>query len=720
MGPPIQILLTSIASAPALRQRQEHLLRVLQVKKIPFTSYDLAADEEAKKLWKRKAPGGNTTLPGILVGGDFAGTYAEFEEAVEFGELDRFFRLNEAWGEEDEALAPVHAPQKPIAVPGVATPSQITGQRPSFAPSPSQPSKKLTPRTKSIDVGAELGFGLEGVKLTQEEMLELVESLGLGGEDAGDLVKGLGLSTSKTSSKTTSDNPPAPVAPLVSKKATKTDASSEPAETSTPTGITAVPGDATKPNSQVPPSVTGETTGPPTGQSGQDTTKTTSESPVPKATPTANEANIFAPYLYLCKPDFLNMSPYYTGPVPTAPRFWDMKAATGASDNAIDRAFHMPSHFDLRSFQQDSPETVSSPDSTKYYTPAMHQDGFKSSPPSSVYGTPESVQVSPERRVGMYRRMSDSSSISPSPSPTDSMFSRLSRPESASSFVESLDEFHGNKRSPQRQRSVIPSLVVTDYDSDEEVKPKMDIHPIKASFASGPKPDHQRSMDLRADAVTFRPNLARDPRQITTVPSPSIHGGATPVVRPQTRVVPHYPLPPRSYPYPVQGMPQPPRPVVSATVAPRYKQVPAFQVVPRRFPTPKPILAMRMAGAPHTSMQPMPPQQQPQHAPQHRVIKVQQNSTLYDSRGQTFEVKPVRPVQQRVPVMPLSSVRHLWPASGASLPTAESNSTVWHPSPEEAQSIFSIQQARILQDLSNGIPYGGGLYLPIPFDETLP
>ena len=29
---------------------------MLQVKKIPFTSYDLASDEDAKKLWRRKAP----------------------------------------------------------------------------------------------------------------------------------------------------------------------------------------------------------------------------------------------------------------------------------------------------------------------------------------------------------------------------------------------------------------------------------------------------------------------------------------------------------------------------------------------------------------------------------------------------------------------------------------------------------------------------------------
>ncbi|KAF8609563.1 hypothetical protein BDV93DRAFT_148086 [Ceratobasidium sp. AG-I] len=194
MGPPIQVYLTSIASAPALRQRQEHLLRILQVKKIPFTSYDLASDEDAKKLWRRKAPANNANLPGILIGGEFAGTYEQFDEAVEFGELDQFFRLKEAWGEEDEALAPTPAPQKPIGVPGVATPLQVTGQKPSYSPSPSKPHKR-TPGAESIDIGSELGFGLEGLKVSQEEMLELVESLGLGGDDADDLVKGLGLSS---------------------------------------------------------------------------------------------------------------------------------------------------------------------------------------------------------------------------------------------------------------------------------------------------------------------------------------------------------------------------------------------------------------------------------------------------------------------------------------------------------------------------------------------
>jgi hypothetical protein len=43
-----------------------------------------------------------------------------------------------------------------------------------------------------FDVGEELsGYGLQGVKVTDDDLLALVEELGLGGEEAGDLVKGL-------------------------------------------------------------------------------------------------------------------------------------------------------------------------------------------------------------------------------------------------------------------------------------------------------------------------------------------------------------------------------------------------------------------------------------------------------------------------------------------------------------------------------------------------
>ncbi|TFK56954.1 hypothetical protein OE88DRAFT_1722014 [Heliocybe sulcata] len=193
-SPPIQVFLTTIASQPALRQRQELLLRILQVKKIPYHAYDLASDEDAKKLWRRKAPANKQQLPGILVGGSFPGGFDEFEDAVEHDELDIFLRLGESWTV-DEDDRPTLA-QKPIGVPGALTPlnSLPLGHRspnPSPGPSPSK-NKKPINKEKQIDVGEELvGFGLQGVKVTEDDLRELMEELGLEGEDAEDLVKGL-------------------------------------------------------------------------------------------------------------------------------------------------------------------------------------------------------------------------------------------------------------------------------------------------------------------------------------------------------------------------------------------------------------------------------------------------------------------------------------------------------------------------------------------------
>ncbi|KAF8592043.1 hypothetical protein K439DRAFT_1401582 [Ramaria rubella] len=192
-SPPVQIFLTTIASQPSLRQRQEYLLRILQVRKIQFTSYDLASNETAKKLWRRKAPQGKQELPGILVGGRSPGTFAEFEEAVEYDELATFLRLNETWDEDIDSDRPA-PPVQPIGVPGASSPSQMTNHKPSFAASPSPlKSKSKGKSDEEIDVGTELvGFGLQGVKVTDDELRELVEQLGLGGEEAGDLVRGLG------------------------------------------------------------------------------------------------------------------------------------------------------------------------------------------------------------------------------------------------------------------------------------------------------------------------------------------------------------------------------------------------------------------------------------------------------------------------------------------------------------------------------------------------
>ena len=57
--------------------------------------------------------------------------------------------------------------------------------------------ESLRKRNKSeFEVGDELtGYGLQGVKVTDDDLADLVAELGLGGEEAGALVKGLSRST---------------------------------------------------------------------------------------------------------------------------------------------------------------------------------------------------------------------------------------------------------------------------------------------------------------------------------------------------------------------------------------------------------------------------------------------------------------------------------------------------------------------------------------------
>lgn len=63
--------------------------------KVPHEKYDIASDEAAKALWKRKN-GGITELPMILVDGARPGSIEDLENAVEYGELRQFLRLDEA------------------------------------------------------------------------------------------------------------------------------------------------------------------------------------------------------------------------------------------------------------------------------------------------------------------------------------------------------------------------------------------------------------------------------------------------------------------------------------------------------------------------------------------------------------------------------------------------------------------------------------------------
>jgi hypothetical protein len=195
----------------------EYILRILQAKKITFNSYDLASDEDAKRLWRRKAPADKQQLPGILVGGTCPGSFADFEEAVEYGELESFLRLKETWNESIEETRPI-LPTQPIGVPGASSPSQMAkpAHKALFDASPASKASPLreggtsgpTAQKESLrkrnesefDAGNELaGYGLQGVKVTEDDLIALVEELGLGGDDADALVKGMSTSTVRAS-----------------------------------------------------------------------------------------------------------------------------------------------------------------------------------------------------------------------------------------------------------------------------------------------------------------------------------------------------------------------------------------------------------------------------------------------------------------------------------------------------------------------------------------
>ncbi|THH34030.1 hypothetical protein EUX98_g180 [Antrodiella citrinella] len=205
--PPVQLFMTTIASQPALRQRQETLLRVLQVKKIPFDSYDLASDPEAKTLWRRKAPSDKQQLPGILVGGEFPGTYAEFEVAVEDDELDTFLRLKEDFVPSD--FDPPSPIVKPVGVPGAYSPSEMnpTHRSPSRSPGLSPPASPLAGKGRVIQMDEELAtFGIHD-DLTEDDLATLVAELGLEQGDASDLVRGLSKRGSKSKPTITLERP---------------------------------------------------------------------------------------------------------------------------------------------------------------------------------------------------------------------------------------------------------------------------------------------------------------------------------------------------------------------------------------------------------------------------------------------------------------------------------------------------------------------------------
>jgi len=91
--PPVTIYVTSLTSQPKVRQHIDLLHRSLKALEIPYESFDLVNDPDAKTRWQRaKPPGKVIGLPGYLVGGEWVGTMDDFEEAVESQTLPSFLK----------------------------------------------------------------------------------------------------------------------------------------------------------------------------------------------------------------------------------------------------------------------------------------------------------------------------------------------------------------------------------------------------------------------------------------------------------------------------------------------------------------------------------------------------------------------------------------------------------------------------------------------------
>lgn len=201
----VELFSTSILSNHKVRNRHERYVSVLQIKRIPFVYHDLASDEEAKSRWRRRAL--DPQIPGLLVHDEWRGTFDEFEESIELGELDLFLRIDQdrAKREADEGIIPQPAAAAPSQAAvqtseNDSTQTQTQTQTPPRKPSkhvvktvaglaqPRQPSMNaLAPalpfaasrpeKRKEDDVeGFMRSIGITDLSLSEEELGEVLEA----------------------------------------------------------------------------------------------------------------------------------------------------------------------------------------------------------------------------------------------------------------------------------------------------------------------------------------------------------------------------------------------------------------------------------------------------------------------------------------------------------------------------------------------------------------
>jgi hypothetical protein len=145
--------------------------------------------------------------------------------------LSKFLRLDDTYDPEAEEDRPL-LPSTTIGVPGVATSLQMTPERlrpallagsSSSSPLSGKAAIPVNKRDDEFDVSTELsGFGLQGVKVSEDDLASLVKELGLEGDDATDLVKGLSSTTTSSQQVAEADSPAKPAEDSASTDATNT------------------------------------------------------------------------------------------------------------------------------------------------------------------------------------------------------------------------------------------------------------------------------------------------------------------------------------------------------------------------------------------------------------------------------------------------------------------------------------------------------------------
>ncbi|KAF9971569.1 hypothetical protein BGZ73_005488 [Actinomortierella ambigua] len=94
----VQIYGSSVPGSQHVRKHQQAISDALTLLEIEFEFVDVASDEEARSYMRRKSGGYTTELPQVFSGGEYRGTYDDFEWALETNQMLQFLGFDRVRG----------------------------------------------------------------------------------------------------------------------------------------------------------------------------------------------------------------------------------------------------------------------------------------------------------------------------------------------------------------------------------------------------------------------------------------------------------------------------------------------------------------------------------------------------------------------------------------------------------------------------------------------